>query len=62
MKKVKTPNDDGSLLGLWELLVILSGIYAVYVIWQGTDGIIPKVLVAPLAIWVAANLYGRFTK
>lgn len=64
MEKVKnkTTKVGNDLVKLWMLLVVLSGSYAVYIIAQGTEGIIPKALVAPLAIWIAAKLIHAFSK
>lgn len=60
--KNKTTQLSNDLLNLGLLLTVLSGAYAVYVVSLGTEGIIPKLLVAPLAIWITGQLIHRFTK
>lgn len=58
-KSTKAGND---LVKLFMLLVVLSGIYAVYVVAAGTEGLIPKLMVAPLALWLAVRLIQQFNK
>ena len=64
MKKTKnkTAHVESDLVKLGMLSVVISGSYAVYVICIGTEGITPKVMVAPLAVWIAIQLIHKFTK
>lgn len=49
--------------GIFMLLVVMSAVYSIATIALGTgDEIVPKVLTAPLALWVLCQLINRFTK
>lgn len=60
--KNKTTKAGNDLLKLFMLLTVLSAVYATYVVAAGTEGIIPKILVAPLAVWAACKLIAAFNK
>lgn len=67
MHKPKVQNKTkrhipGDIMNLTMLLVVISGVYAVYVVVAGTQGIEPKIMVAPLAGWLALKLIHQFTK
>ena len=55
--------DFTQLKGVLMLLVVMSAIYSIATIALGTgDEIVPKVLTAPLALWVLCQLVNRFTR
>lgn len=64
MEKVKNKSAQTGnyLVKLFMLLVVISASYSVYLITVGTEGIVAKVMVAPLAAWVALQLIQKFTK
>ena len=60
---VKAKRDFTQVKGMFMLLVVMSAIYSIATIALGTgDEIVPKVLTAPLVIWVLCELTRRFTK
>lgn len=60
-KKSKKNNLKQGTIGVLELFVVASAIYAIAVIAMGTEGYIPLVMVVPLALWVVFTLLKRFT-
>ena len=59
----KNKRDFTQVKGILMLLVVMSAIYSIATIALGTgDEIVPKVLTAPLVIWVLCELTRRFTK
>ena len=64
MKNIKSKSAQVgvNLLNLFMLLVVISGAYAVYVVAAGTEGVEPKIMVSPLAVWLAYTLIRNFTK
>ena len=60
--KNKSAQTGTYLLKLYMLLVVISAGYATYVVAAGTEGILPTILVTPLAIWTAYQLIQNFTK
>lgn len=60
--KNKSAQTGNYLVKLFMLLVVISASYSVYLITVGTEGVVAKVMVAPLAVWVGIQLIDRFTK
>lgn len=58
-RSAKAGND---IMSIYMLLVVISGAYAVYVVCAGTEGVEPKIMVAPLASWLSFKLIRQFTK
>lgn len=56
---VKTVDN---MLGLLMLFVVASIVYSTYVISSGTDGWIPKAMVAPQAMFAALVAIKKFSK
>lgn len=52
----------GGIMGLWLLLVTISIAYSSFVIWTGLEGIIPKIMIAPMALYGATIMVKRFIK
>lgn len=48
------------ILGMLLLLVVMSIAYSSYIVWFGTTGVMPKVLLAPQLIFAAAVLIAVF--
>lgn len=48
------------ILSTWQLLTVISAAYATYVVSAGTNGYIPKLMVAPLGISAAIVLIKKF--
>lgn len=44
------------------LLIVLSIAYSSYTVWFGTDGLAPKVLIAPQIVFAAVILVNKFNK
>lgn len=62
-KAAKNSNDKANgIIGLLMLLVVLSIAYSTYVVWFGTTGLVPKVLLAPQLIFAAVVLIKKFNK
>jgi hypothetical protein len=61
-KKTKKNKFKNYIIGIATLFVIASIIYTTVVIWLGTQGLIPKLLTAPQAIFAFIALMKRFTK
>lgn len=59
---IKSINITGSVSGLATLVVIISATYAIVTIVAGTDGLVPKMMVAPLGVWAALETVKRFVK
>lgn len=50
-----------AIIGMGKLLAVLSIAYSTVVIMEGTDGIVPKILIAPQAILAAILAIKAFT-
>lgn len=66
-KKDKKVNFSGALdtlknviIGIGQLLVVVSIIYSSTVIWMGTDGVIPKVMISPAIVMAALIVVDNF--
>lgn len=59
--KNKSAQTSNYLVKLFTLLVVVSAAYSVYLITVGTEGYVAKIMVAPLAAWVALQLIQKFT-
>lgn len=64
VKKVanKQGNKANGIIGLLLLVVVLSIAYSTYVVWFGTTGLVPKIMLAPQMIFAAAVLVWKFNK
>lgn len=60
-KSTKTKHGSVTMKGLSELFVLISAGYCVYLVTIGTDGIAPKVMTIPLALWLVCKVVKRFT-
>lgn len=60
--KNKSAQTGNYLVKLFMLSVVISASYSVYLICAGTEGVVAKIMVAPLAAWVGIQLIDRFTK
>lgn len=60
--RTRTQKAGSDIMGLFMLLVVLSGMYATYIVVAGTEGIEPKIMVTPLALWLALKLVNQFVK
>lgn len=65
--KGKKVNFSGALdtlknviIGIGQLLVVVSIIYSSTVIWMGTDGVIPKVMISPAIVMAALIVVDNF--
>lgn len=59
---VLAPKKGNGIIGMLMLLVALSIAYSSYVVWFGTNGTTPKILLAPQIAFVAATLVYAFWK
>lgn len=55
-------NINFNLVGLLQLFVLASIAYSTYVVYLGTDGIAPKVMLIPQALWATLLAVQKFTK
>lgn len=60
--KENNKNKYNGIIGLLMLLVVLSIAYSTYVVWFGTTGLVPKILLAPQIIFAAVILVQKFNK
>lgn len=58
----KQAKKANGIIGLLLLLVVLSVAYSSYVVWFGTTGLVPKIMLAPQLIFAAAVLVWKFNK
>lgn len=58
----KSNNKQNAIIGLLLLLVVLSIAYSSYVVWFGTQGLVPKIMLAPQMIFAAVVLIWKFNK
>ena len=58
----KGKNKNFNVLGLLQLFVLASIAYSTYVVYLGTDGIAPKVMLIPQALWATLLAVQKFTK
>lgn len=56
----KSNGKRNAIIGMLLLLVVMSVSYSSYVVWFGTTGVVPKVLLAPQMIFAAAVLIWKF--
>ena len=62
-KAAKNSNNKANgIIGLLMLLVVLSIAYSTYVVWFGTTGLVPKVMLAPQIVFAAVILIKKFNK
>mgnify|MGYP006359308225 CR=1 FL=1 len=59
---VKTPRDFSKLTGMLQLFVLASIGYSTYIVFLGTDGIAPKVMLIPQAVFAVVLAIQKFTK
>lgn len=60
--KEKQPRNWNGIMGVLQLFVVASISYSSYIVIMGTDGLVPKLLVAPQIAWAVIILVIRFTK
>lgn len=62
-KQTKNKGKKGNgILGMLMLLVVLSIAYSSYVVWFGTTGLVPKIMLAPQMTFAAAIAIYAFWK
>lgn len=54
-------NIKGQTVGVLQLFVLASIAYSTYVVYLGTDGYAPKVMLIPQAIWATLLAIQKFT-
>lgn len=57
-----TKGMRNAIIGLLLLMVVTSIAYSSYVVWFGTTGVVPKIMLAPQMIFAAAVLIWKFNK
>lgn len=60
--KTRNPLNLGGIMGVLQLFVVASISYSSYIVIMGTDGLIPKLLIAPQIAWATVILITKFTK
>lgn len=60
--KANKPSKLNGIMGVLQLFVVVSIAYSSYIVIAGTDGLVPKLLVAPQIMWVMIVLVTKFTK
>ncbi len=55
-------NNKFNVVGVLQLFVLASICYSTYVVYLGTDGIAPKVMLIPQALWATLLAVQKFTK
>lgn len=58
----KNGKKGNGIIGMLLLLVVISVAYSTYVVWFGTTGLAPKIMLAPQMLFVAAALLYSFWK
>lgn len=58
----KNGNKASGIIGLLLLIVVISIAYSTYVVWFGTTGLAPKIMLVPQTIFAAAVLIWKFNK
>lgn len=61
-KEPKAPKDFNKVKGVLQLFVLTSISYSTYIVFLGTTGIAPKVMLAPQAIFGVILAIHKFTK
>lgn len=61
-KKDKSPRNYSKLVGVLQLFVLVSISYSTYVVFLGTNGYTPKIMLVPQAIYAAYLSVLKFTK
>lgn len=57
----KSRNIKADTIGILQLFVLASIAYSTYVVFLGTDGIAPKVMLIPQALWATLLAVQKFT-
>lgn len=55
------PIVKGPTVGVFQLFVLASIAYSTYVVYLGTDGTAPKVMLIPQALWATLLAVQKFT-
>lgn len=58
----KKERNFSKITGILQLFVLVSVAYSTYVVYLGTEGIAPKVMLVPQAIFAAVIAVQKFTK
>ncbi len=58
----KKHRDYGKIQGMLQLFVLISISYSTYVVALGTDGLTPKIMLIPQALYAAYIAVQKFTK
>lgn len=61
-ESVKTPRNFDRPMSLLMLFVVASIAYSTYVVYFGTIGIVPKIMLVPQALFAAIVAIHKFTK
>lgn len=62
IKEPKAPKDYKKFKGMIQLFVLVSVSYSTYIVFLGTNGITPKVMLIPQALYVTFVAINKFTK
>jgi hypothetical protein len=62
IKEPKAPKDYKKFKGMIQLFVLVSVSYSTYIVFLGTTGITPKVMLIPQALYAAFVAINKFTK
>ena len=61
VKEPKAPRNYSGVLGMLQVFVIVSICYSTFVVYEGTQGYAPKVMLIPQALWAALLIVKKFT-
>jgi len=62
IKEPKAPKDYKKFKGMIQLFVLVSVSYSTYIVFLGTSGITPKVMLIPQALYATFVAINKFTK
>jgi len=62
IKEPKAPKDFSKFVGMLQLFVLVSISYSTYIVFLGTNGIAPKVMLVPQALYAGVLAVQKFTK
>lgn len=61
-KTIKPPRNYASLIGMLQVFVLVSIGYSTYIVFLGTQGVAPKVMLVPQALWGSILVIKKFVK
>ena len=61
-KEPKAPRDFNKVKGVLQLFVLASISYSTYIVFLGTNGPAPKVMLVPQALFAVVLAFQKFTK